>query len=198
LWFELYLDQTAIGQVQPGAKVEVRLAAFSNESLSATVSKVRPLVNFSLGGPETNRPIRPLGTGSPEWPATFSVRATFDHEDKRVVPGLTGFGRVVMTRQSICVPLGTVTAVSTNRGIVFVVDESGTRFEPRNVSTGANDDQWTEITEGLSIGDRVIIDGYQVLEPGDSIDSSELDFESDSKTRTMNSDSSLSMSGDHR
>lgn len=196
LWFELYLDQTAIGQVQPGAKVEVRLAAFSNEALNATVSKVRPLVNFSLGGPETNRPIRPLGTGSPEWPATFSVRAVFDHEDKRVVPGLTGFGRVVMTRRSICVPLGTVTAISANRGIVFVVDKSGTSFEPRNVSTGANDDQWTEITEGLSIGERVITDGYQILEPGDSIDCSTLDIESDSTSQPMDSGSSLSMRGD--
>ncbi len=198
LWFELYLDQTSIGQVQPGAKVEVRLAAFSNEALNATVSKVRPLVNFSLGGPETNRPIRPLGTGSPEWPATFSVRAIFDREDKRLVPGLTGFGRVMMTRRAICVPLGTVTALSANRGIIFVVDESGRSFEPRNVSTGANDDQWTEITDGLSIGERVIIDGYQVLEPGDSIDCSTLDFENESNLQAMGSDSSLGMSGTHR
>lgn len=169
LWFELYLDQTAVGQVSPGAKVEIRLAAFQNEVFPATVTKVRPMVNFSLGGPETNRPIRPLGTGSPEWPATFAVRAVFDEPTKAIVPGLTGFGRVVLNRKSICVPQGSVTAISANRGIVFVVDESGTGFSPRNVTTAASDDAWIEITQGLEVGERVIVDGYQVLEPGDRI-----------------------------
>jgi HlyD family secretion protein len=169
LWFELYLDQTAVGQVEPGAKVEVRLAAFQNEVFPATVTKVRPMVNFSLGGPETNRPIRPLGTGSPEWPATFAVRAVFDTPNKSIVPGLTGFGRVLLTRKSICVPQGAVTAISANRGIVFVVDETGMGFSPRNVTTAASDDRWIEITEGIVPGEQVIVDGYQVLEPGDRI-----------------------------
>jgi multidrug efflux pump subunit AcrA (membrane-fusion protein) len=169
LWFELYLDQTAIDQIEVGTEVEVRLAAFQNEVFDATVTKIRPLVNFSNGGPETNRPIRPLGTGSPEWPATFSVRATFNHPKKKIVPGLTGFGRAVTTRRAMCVPQGSVTGLSANRGIAFVVDESGRHFEPRNVTTAANDGDWIEIIDGLQFGERVIVDGYQVLEPGDTI-----------------------------
>lgn len=195
LWFELYLDQTAIGQVEPGAKVEIRLAAFQNQLFQATVTKVRPMVNFSLGGPETNRPIRPLGTGSPEWPATFAVRANFDNPNPAIVPGLTGFGRVRMIRKSICVPQGTVTAISANRGIVFVVDESGSGFEPRNVTTAASDDAWVEITEGLAEGEQVIVDGYQVLQPGDRIACEPHALESQNTSPSEPIDTAIGMRG---
>jgi HlyD family secretion protein len=169
LWFELYLDQTAMGQIDLGGKVEVRLAAFQNEVFEATVTKVRPLVHFSHGGPETNRPIRPLGTGSPEWPATFSVRATFINPSKKIVPGLTGFGRAVLTRKSLTVPEGSVTGISGNRGIAYVVDESGRNFELRPVTTAATHDGWLEVVDGLKLGERVIVEGHQVLEQGDLI-----------------------------
>ena len=74
LWFECYLDQTALGRVQIGDRVEMRLSAYQDRVFAGKIELIRPLVNFALGGPETNRPIRPLGTGAPEWPATFSVR----------------------------------------------------------------------------------------------------------------------------
>jgi HlyD family secretion protein len=174
-WFELYLDQTALGQVDVGAKVEVRLAAFQDRVFQGTISKVRPLVNFSLGGPETNRPIRPLGTGAPEWPATFAVRVTFDEPSELIVPGLTGFGRVVMRRTNLCVPRGAVTGVSGNRGILFVVTDDGTSCSPRNVTFGTTDEDWTEILDGIAEGEIVVVDGYQVLEPGDAISSERMD-----------------------
>ena len=91
LWFECYLDQTALGRVKVGDDVEVRLAAYQDHLFHGSITHVRPLVNFSLGGPETNRPMRPLGTGSPEWPSTFSVRIELESDGYLIVPGLTGY-----------------------------------------------------------------------------------------------------------
>ncbi len=169
LWFECYLDQTALGQVEVGDQVEVRLSAFQDRLVQGAITRVRPLVNFSLGGPETNRPIRPLGTGSPEWPATFSVRVKLDDPNGMIVPGLTGYATVLQNRRSLAVPRGTVTAVSGNRGICYVIQEDGESFEPRNVVVGLTDDHWCEIREGLADGEVVITDGYQVLNLGDRI-----------------------------
>ena len=170
LWFECYLDQTALGRVKVGDDVEVRLAAYQDHLFHGSITHVRPLVNFSLGGPETtNRPIRPLGTGSPEWPSTFSVRVELESDGYLIVPGLTGYATVLQRRNVLTLPQGTVSAVSGNRGIVYVVGGDGQSFEPRNVITGITDGRWVEVREGLEEGEVVISDGYQVLQPKDRI-----------------------------
>ncbi len=169
LWFECYLDQTALGRVNVGDRVEVRLSAHQDRIFVGTIERIKPLVNFALGGPETNRPIRPLGTGAPEWPATFAVRVVLEEADEIVVPGMTGYASVIQQRYVLSVPRGTVSAVSGSRGIVFVLGSDGESFEPRNVVTGIQDAQFVEITDGLNEGEIVIIDGYQVLEPYDRV-----------------------------
>jgi multidrug efflux pump subunit AcrA (membrane-fusion protein) len=175
LWFEANLDQTALGKIAVGDRAEVRLSAFQDRLFAGTVERIRPLVNFSLGGPETNRPIRPLGTGAPEWPATFAVRIQFDSPDPWIVPGLTGYATVMQSRTSLAVPRGSISAISGNRGLAFVVGSDGESFEPRDVVIGATDDQWCEVLEGLSEGEVIIRDGYQVLQPGDRIQGEGLD-----------------------
>jgi len=169
LWFECYLDQTALGRVKVGDEVEVRLAAHQDQIIKGAITQVRPLVNFALGGPETNRPIRPLGTGSPEWPSTFSVRIEMETNDLMVVPGLTGYATVLQRRKVLALPRGSISAVSGNRGIVYVVGDDEQSFEPRNVTTGISDGLWIEVREGLTAGEVVISDGYQVLQPDDRI-----------------------------
>jgi len=169
LWFECYLDQTALGRVHLGDSVEVRLSAYQDHVFAGEITNIRPLVNFALGGPETNRPIRPLGTGAPEWPSTFSVRISLEQTEYLVVPGLTGYATVIQKRDVLAVPRGTVNAVSGNRGIAFVVGSDGASFAPRNVVTGITDGHWVEIREGLQAGEEVIVDGYQVLLTGDRI-----------------------------
>lgn len=169
LWFECYLDQTALGRIELGDRVEMRFSAYQDRVFTGKIELIRPLVNFALGGPETNRPIRPLGTGAPEWPATFSVRVAIDPTEDLVVPGLTGYATVIQNRNALTIPRGCVNSVSGNRGIVFVIGEDGQSFEPRNVVTGVRDDRFVEIREGLEVGEHVIADGFQVLEPDDRI-----------------------------
>ncbi|MEM7454501.1 MAG: efflux RND transporter periplasmic adaptor subunit [Planctomycetota bacterium] len=176
LWFEASMDQTAMGQIEVGNKVELRLSAFQDRTFSGTVHRIKSLVNFATGGPETNRPVRPKGTGAPEWPATFQVLVHFDEEDPLLVPGLTGFSRISNTRTSICVPRGTVTGTTGNRGLVYVVNEDGESYEVRDVAMGWTRDGWTEIVEGVEAGEVVIADGYQVLEPGDPIAGEMMEF----------------------
>src|SRR4029077_7287808 len=74
LWFEANLDQRAVAEVHEGMEATVNLEAYAGRSFRATVERVVPIVTFRAGGPETNGPVRALGTGSPEWPATFKVR----------------------------------------------------------------------------------------------------------------------------
>ena len=198
LWFECYLDQTALGRVHVGDTVEVRFGAYQHRTFTGSIERIRPLVNFSLGGPETTRPIRPLGTGAPEWPATFSVRVALDPSKELIVPGLTGYATVLQQRKVLTVPRGCVNAVSGNRGIAFVISEDETSFEPRNVVVGVRDQQYVEVQEGLEAGEMVIADGQQVLEPEDRIEIvSGPTRQRDRQTPSANSDSDMRFTLNH-
>lgn len=167
-WFEANFDQGAYSRVSRGQEATVRLEAYPGRFFAGTVERVDPFVKYDLGGPESTRPIRPLGTGAPEWPATFAVRVRLGPDERDVLPGMTGFCLVRSSSDVPCLPREAVSAVTSGKGIVNVVN--GERFEPREVTLGIVDGDWIEIRDGLTDDDVVIRDGYQVLEPGDRIE----------------------------
>ena len=166
-WFEANFDQGSFGRLRVGEKAEVRLEAYPDRAFQGEVYWVNPFVNYDLGGPESTRPIRPMGTGAPEWPATFVARIKIDPSGTAVAPGMTGFCVIHSEAEVNCLPRDAVSAVTAGKGIVYLV--RGDRFEPHEVSLGIVDGDWIQIREGLSSTDEVILDGYQVLEPTDRI-----------------------------
>jgi multidrug resistance efflux pump len=170
-WFEAQFDQVCYGQFSTGGRAEVHLEAIPGQVLDGEIVKIHPYVSYNLGGPETTRPIRPLGTGAPEWPATFAVRIQLDDASNParpvVVPGQTGFARVSLATQCLAVDRAAVTSISAGKGMVYVVD--GDRFRPRQVSLGAIDGDWIEIRDGLASHEEIIVDGHFALMPDDRI-----------------------------
>jgi multidrug efflux pump subunit AcrA (membrane-fusion protein) len=169
LWFEARLDQMAIHKVKVGDTATVQLEALPGRPLSGKVTAVVPIVTYHPGGPETSRPVRPMGTGAPEWPTTFSARIEFSEEDHaRLVPGLTGFARIEATREVLAVPQSALSSITASSGVVHVLGSDGDRAV-RRVSTGAVREGWVEITDGLIAGDKIITAGHEDLEPGDRV-----------------------------
>jgi multidrug resistance efflux pump len=168
LWFEAYFDQTAFNKIRTGAQAEVHLAACPEGTLQGEVVNVNPVVSYAIGGPEAARPIRPIGTGGPEWPATFQVRIQLAEDAAtRLPPGLTGFARLVVERRALAVPAGAMTSISGGEGILALVDADG--WLMRRAQYGAMTDGWLEILDGVAAGDKVIVSGQDVLRPGDRI-----------------------------
>jgi HlyD family secretion protein len=166
LWFEAHLDQGAIAKVGPGTEAEVSLEAYPGRRFAGRVTKVIPVVTFNQGGPESNRPVRPLGTGAPEWPATFKVRIALDATDTaHIVPGMTGFARVIARQETLAVPRGAVLSVSAGEGIIYVINAQRAP-ELRQVQVGGSH---LQIVDGLRAGETIIVDGQQVLQPTDKI-----------------------------
>ncbi|MCE9548036.1 MAG: biotin/lipoyl-binding protein [Planctomycetia bacterium] len=168
-WFSGNFDQTTMGRFAEGATVNVRLEAFPGKVFTGRVRKVKPMVTYNPGGPEAARPIRPLGTGSPEWPATFNTRIQLVEAEqmREVVSGLTGFAEVSVDRHGLAVPAGSVTSVTAGRAIVYIVE--GNSFRAQQVVIGQVSEEWVEVVSGLAPGTEIIADGYQVLQPGDKI-----------------------------
>jgi HlyD family secretion protein len=157
MWFEAEMDQRAVANVQAGMEATVNLESYAGRTLEATVERVIPIVTYSAGGPETKTPVRPLGTGTPEWPATFKVRLRLADDGLKVAPGMTGFARVIAHhRQVLSVPRDAVSSLSAGKGVVRVVNNSG-RSISTLVSLGDVDDHFVEITSGIDPTDWILI-----------------------------------------
>jgi HlyD family secretion protein len=169
LWFEANFDQQAVGDVREGLPATVNLESYPGKSIPAVVERVIPIVSFDAGGPETKSPVRPLGTGTPEWPATFRVRFQLDAGNLHLAPGLTGFARVNVSHgNSLALPVQAISSLSGGKGVVHVVNEQG-RTVSTLVTIGEVDDQFAEVTSGLTRDDWVLIQSARYLRDDDKI-----------------------------
>lgn len=164
-WFEAHVDQAALNRIQIGARAEVRLEALAGQLIAGRVKGIIPIVSSSVTGTQATRPAT---TGTPEWPSTFRVRVELNPVEKfTLAPGMTGFAKFALGRESIAVPQAAITSLSAGSGVVHIV-ESGSHVA-RQVRYGATSDGWTEVLEGVSLGEQVIVEGQQFLEPQDRI-----------------------------
>lgn len=169
MWFEADVDQRAVADVEEGMEATINLESYAGRTFNATVERVIPIVTFSAGGPETKTAVRPLGTGTPEWPATFKVRLRFDDPGVKIAPGMTGFARVVARRrQVLAVPREAVSSLSAGKGVVRVVNDSGQAISTL-VSLGDVDDKFVEVTSGLNPSDWILTKNARYLRDDDKI-----------------------------
>ncbi len=170
MWFDGYFDQVDYPWVIRGLKGRVILEAYPGIELEATTRHIIPIVSFSQGGPEINRPLRPRGTGSPEWAATFRVEMNFADfpQGVAVTPGMTGFVRIQSQRTSMAIPRRALTSVSAGTGYVYVMTPEG-KHQLRAVTVGMVDETAAEIFSGLEMGEKVICYGHWGLKDTDRV-----------------------------
>jgi len=167
LWFEARLDQRSIGAIKVGDKTEIELEALQRP-ITGRVTHVISVVTFSNGGPDLQQPVRPLGTGAPEWPATYRVQVDIPPDEAaKLGPGLTGFARFFPEHFALAAPQAAVISVSGGRGMVHLLE--GGKAVLRQVDLGIAADGWIEIRSGVSEGEKVMIEGYQDLEENDHV-----------------------------
>lgn len=169
LWFDAYFDQADYAFVKQGQKCVVTLESYPGREWPAAISMVKPIVSFNSGGPEISRPLRPRGSGSPEWAATFKVRINLEgeHLSESVVPGMTGFTRLQVQQESIVVPRAAVLSLSAGSAVVYVTEGEG--WSIREVAVGHVGNADVEILYGLKVGEQVLVAGHVNLKVDDEI-----------------------------
>jgi HlyD family secretion protein len=169
MWFEANIDQRAVADLQEGMEATVNLESYAGRSFNAKVERIIPIVTFNAGGPETKTPVRPLGTGTPEWPATFKIRLRIEDTGVKLAPGMTGFARVVAQhRRALAISREAVSSLSAGKGVVRVVDETG-HLLTTPVNIGDVDDRFVEITGGLNASEWVLTKNARYLRDDDKI-----------------------------
>ena len=100
---------------------------------------------------------------------TVKCKAVFDNKNNELFPNQFVNARLMIDtlRGTIIVPTAAVQR-SPDSTFVYVVKPDNT-VEVRNVTPGPVEGDLASITEGLSAGDRVVIDGVDKLQPGSAV-----------------------------
>lgn len=142
----LNVDEVDIGRLRTGQQATITLETWPDRELPGAVTTIAP--SAATGG---------------DGIVSYAVTISFDPQDLPVLVGMTADARLITDQKGdvLLVPNGAIRAnraagtYSVNRvtGEVDGVPQT----EPVTVTIGLRDDQYTQITEGLQAGDRVLI-----------------------------------------
>ncbi len=141
-----HIAERYIGRLSLGQSAEVELAAFPDETFSARVIELSPVVD-----PATR---------------TMEIKLNFRRADARIRSGM--FARIrIITEERVDVPVVPPDAVVTRLGrqYIYVITEEE-RVEQREVELGVQAADRIEIKSGVRPGERIVVEGQGQLEDG--------------------------------
>ncbi len=148
---EVAVDEADIGRVEPGQPAVFTVDAFPGREFAGTVAQLRK---------------QPRSTQNV---VTYTVIVATRNDDQRLLPGLTATIRIIAARRDGVLRLPDaalryrppgVAAAPDGRQHVYVLDGDG-EARPRAVRLGLSDGSFTELADGLSQGDQVVVGGGQ-------------------------------------
>jgi membrane fusion protein, multidrug efflux system len=100
---------------------------------------------------------------------TFGVYISIPNHDLRLIPGITGYSRLLNQRTGIAVPSVSVIDPVGDKATVFVVDPKEGRAHARVIRRGLMADGMIEILDGLEEHDEVVTVGQLDLRDNDRV-----------------------------
>jgi HlyD family secretion protein len=138
LYVSAPIDEADIARVELGLPARITMDAFPDRSFPGHVSYIASYVEAQQ---EQNR--------------TLPVEAVFDQQDlpRNLLPGISADIEIILDTRENVVRVPSYALLEGNR--VLVVE--GDHLSNRNVTVGLRNWEFTEITQGLSEGDRVVV-----------------------------------------
>jgi HlyD family secretion protein len=132
------LDEADVARVHPGLPVRITMDAFRGQSFAGTLSYVSSFVETRQ---EQNR--------------TLTVEAVFTEGGlpPNVLPGLSADVEVILDARDDVLRIPTYALLEGNRVLVV----RGEKLESVEVKTGLRNWEFTEVTSGLDVNDRVVV-----------------------------------------
>lgn len=139
---EINLPGKLLGQIKEGQVARTMNYTISDTFLSGRIAQVSPVLD-----PETR---------------TFKANIDIDNPELLLRPGMFVSTDVIVASNDSTIVIPKELIISRrNRKTVYVV-EQGTAIE-RGVTTGLENPDEIEITEGLELNERLVIEGYETL-----------------------------------
>ena len=141
LVFEANIDETDIGHLELGQQAVINLDAFPNTTFSGRIFRIAYASVTSSGGA-----------------TVFPVEVSFDTPEILRI-GLSGDVAVTVltVENAVVVPLA---AIREENGDMYVYKKTGNTYQKTRVITGEKTDEEAVITDGLAVGDEVVVKGF--------------------------------------
>ncbi len=135
-----------------------------SESTMSTISLDLPVyvTHYSLEGKPVEATIDQISPSIDPETRTYKAVIEVDNHDLRLRPGMFVQADIVVAsvKDGIIVPREMIRSYR-NRQYLYLAD--GTTALQTEVQTGIYNDTYIEITKGLDVGDKLIVDGYETL-----------------------------------
>lgn len=151
---EIDVHESAVDKVRPGQRAKIVIDAFPDQSFTGEVLKVAPL-------PDPQR-----GFLSPDM-KVYKTQVTIEGTHNYLKPGMSTKVEILVEQLEdvLIVPIQVV-ARRDGKKVCYCLTPKGS--EPREVQTGAFNDTFVQITEGLEVGDEVLLNPPLVTETSSS------------------------------
>jgi cobalt-zinc-cadmium efflux system membrane fusion protein len=142
VWVDANVFEKDLQRVRPGQEVKVLVTAFPQTTFSGRVILVSSVVD-----PETR---------------SVKVRTEVPNPDGRLKPDMFANVRIITDLHGTAVSIPQAAVLDDGgKSIVFVSDGDG--YKKRQVTTGIQGNDRTEIIDGLQVGDKVVVKGNYLL-----------------------------------
>ena len=145
VWINAAIPEAQIGRVHTGAKVKVQLAAYAGESFDGSIDALLPDLDTTT--------------------RTLTARIVVPNQSGRLVPGMFAQLQIDAAANAIEVLLvPTEAVIATGTRDVIIVDAGDGRFRAQEVRLRDEANGQTEVLEGLTEGDQVVLSGQFLID----------------------------------
>ncbi|MDT8410509.1 MAG: efflux RND transporter periplasmic adaptor subunit [Wenzhouxiangellaceae bacterium] len=152
IWVDVDVFEQQIGWVAPGQRASMQLPFAPQRIWRGEVDYVYPTIR-----PESR---------------TARVRLTFDNPDLQLKPNMYATVVIEVEPRDNVVHVPTQAVIRTGRQERVILALGEGRFRPAEVRTGLESDGRTEIVEGLSAGERIVVSSQFLIDSEASMDAS--------------------------
>ena len=139
---EVEFPARELSRIKEGQKVRVTQYNLPGDTLIGVINQVDPALD------QNSR--------------SFSAKVILDNQNLKLRPGMFVKLETVVASKDSTIVIPKEIIISRRSGkTVFIVDK-GAAFQ-RTISTGLENDNFVEVTEGLKKGDRLVIKGFETL-----------------------------------
>jgi len=142
LYMEVNLPGKSIGEIKTNQPVRVMNYTMPDDTLSGNVTQVSPALD-----PDTRSFKSSIKINNPDW---------------LLRPGMFTKAEIVVAKKDSAIVIPKDIILSKRRGkTVFIVEKGAA--EDRVISTGLENPDFVEVTDGLKVNQRLVVKGYETL-----------------------------------
>lgn len=149
MYMEINLPEKSINEVQLGQKVLITNYTIEKDTLIGTVSELSPMISS-----ETR---------------TFGGKLQISNPDLKLRPGMFVKADIITAQKDSVLVIPKNIILSGNRGKYVFVVERNNGADDRVISTGIENKDQVEVTQGLNLNDKLIIKGFETLRDGSKV-----------------------------